>query len=174
MGRNSNFVDFSLKFRMIFFIGSEVLFFFSFFWSYFHFYLSPMIDHGLSWPPFSVLGFSCFNVPLLNTLFLLSSGVTVTYSHYLIFNRYYYLSSLYLGYTIFLGLLFTFFQYLEYKNSFFCIRDSNYGRTFFLLTGFHGIHVIIGTSFLFISLIRLFLINFRKDHVLRFELCSWY
>ncbi|KAG9511424.1 cytochrome c oxidase subunit III (mitochondrion) [Fragariocoptes setiger] len=173
-GGYSDSIDFCMKFSMVFFIGSEIFFFFSFFWSYFHFFMSPVFEEGFFWPPYCLLTFSSFNVPLLNTILLLSSGVTITVCHMMIINGDYKKSLVYLVLTVLLGFTFSFFQCLEYMSSFFCISDSNYGSIFFLLTGFHGMHVLIGTVFLLISMGRLVLFMLSSDHMLSFELCSWY
>lgn len=180
VGGRSRFVDSSIKFRMVLFIRSEVFFFFSFFWAYFHYFLGPNFELGLSWPPFLVRTFYGFGIPLLNTLLLVSSGVTITVCHYYIIGlrkkniRNYNKRIIYLLITIFFGLFFTICQYLEYKNSWFCIRDSTFGRVVFVLTGFHGLHVLIGTIFLIVSSIRLMRFFCTNDHILGFELCAWY
>lgn len=173
-GLNSLNLDRGVKFAIILFISSEVFFFFSFFWSYFHFFLSPSLELGLNWPPIGILGFDCLNVPLINTLVLIGSGVTVTLRHnFLIFNKkpgfnFFLLS------TILLGVFFTLLQILEYKSSFFSIRDGSFGTIFFMLTGFHGLHVLIGTIFLLVCLTRSFKFAGANRRFSRFELASWY
>lgn len=163
-----------IKSAIILFIFSEVFFFFSFFWRYFHFLLSPALEIGASWPPANIISFDFLNVPLINTLILLSSGVTVTLSHYnLILNKKK-LANFFLSFTIFLGLFFSYLQILEYSRSFFSLRDRNFGTSFFILTGFHGIHVLIGTIFLIRSLIRFFLFSISQENFLRIDLASWY
>lgn len=163
-----------LKIGMLIFISSEVFFFFSFFWSYFHFSLSPTIEVGLIWPPYYIEIFDCLDVPLVNTLILLSSGMTVTVAHESLWQTQIKKAKIYLGVTIILGLIFTICQLAEYNRSFFSIGDSTFGTTFFILTGFHGIHVLVGTIFLFIVLIRFFKFTSNKNEILRFELASWY
>nr|YP_009351811.1 cytochrome c oxidase subunit III [Rhinotergum shaoguanense]AQQ72850.1 cytochrome oxidase subunit 3 [Rhinotergum shaoguanense] len=173
-GKNSFNLDLGLKFSMILFISSEIFFFFSFFWSYFHFFLSPNMEIGLNWPSNMVEAFDCLNVPLINTLVLLSSGMTVTMSHHFLINGKFKLSSFYLMITIFLGVIFTILQLMEYFSSFFSISDSTFGTSFFMLTGFHGIHVLIGTIFLFTTFMKMFSIISSKNDWLSFELASWY
>jgi len=138
-----------LKWGIILFITSEVLFFFSFFWAFFHSRLSPTIELGLSWPPTAIFPFNPFHVPLLNTSLLLASGATVTWSHYRIINNNYKNASLALFITIILGAVFSILQAWEYIEARFSISDRVYGSTFFVSTGFHGLHVIIGSLFLF-------------------------
>lgn len=163
-----------LKYSIILFISSEIFFFFSFFWSYFHFYLSPTIETGLIWPPNMVPPFDFLNVPLINTLVLISSGMTVTMSHHYLIEGKVKISGIFLWATLMLGVLFTFLQGMEYISSFFRISDSTFGTSFFMLTGFHGIHVIIGTIFLTVILVRFFKIMSSKEERLRFEIASWY
>lgn len=173
-GKNSLMLEQGLKFSMLLFISSEVFFFFSFFWSYFHFFLAPVMEIGLVWPPYGVEIFNCLNVPLINTLVLITSGVTVTLSHHFLINGKQSLSNLNLFFTISLGVFFTILQLLEYSSSFFRIRDSTFGTTFFVLTGFHGIHVLVGSLFLIVVFIRFIKLTRRKIESLRFELASWY
>lgn len=173
-GSNSETLQQGLKFSIILFISSEVFFFFSFFWSYFHFFLSPNIDTGLSWPPYGVEAFNCLNVPLINTLVLITSGVTVTLAHHFLVEGKKFYSNLNLFFTVLLGLIFTILQGLEYSRSFFGIRDSTFGTSFFILTGFHGIHVLIGTIFLAVVLFRSLKITNVKNESVSFELASWY
>ena len=134
----------------ILFIASEVMFFFSFFWGYFHFALSPAIEIGCIWPPYGIQVFNYLHVPLYNTFVLLLSGVCVTWTHNEVvlknsknkFNTYF---SLIL--TLLLAIHFTYWQLNEYIMSSFNIADSVYGSIFFMATGFHGIHVILGLYF---------------------------
>lgn len=163
-----------LKIRIILFISSEVFFFFSFFWSYFHYFFNPTIELGLLWPPVRLEFFDVIGVPLINTLVLIRSGLTVTISHYFLMNGNSKKSNFWLFSTIILGLFFSYLQYTEYKNSFFCIRDGAFGTAFFVLTGFHGIHVLIGTIFLMTTLLRSSLVSRAKKDFLSFDLSSWY
>lgn len=163
-----------LKLGFLLFIASEVLFFFSFFWAFFHSSLSPSVEIGVMWPPIGVDPLDPFSVPLLNTAILLSSGATVTWAHHSIVtgNRTEAIRGLSL--TVFLGIIFTALQAFEYIEAPFCIADSVYGSTFFVATGFHGLHVIIGTIFLFTCLLRLSNSHFTRSHHFGFEAASWY
>lgn len=174
LGLNSLRIERGLKFSIILFISSEIFFFFSFFWSYFHFLLSPTLEIGLNWPSTGLKIFDFQNVPLLNTIVLLGSGVSLTVSHYFIINSKKNLSDIFLFVTVILGIFFTILQALEYSRSFFSINDRTFGTAFFVLTGFHGIHVIIGTTYLFyVTLGRFFkpVIPVRR---VKFEIASWY
>nr|UAV89295.1 cytochrome c oxidase subunit 3 [Cladonema multiramosum] len=163
-----------LKIGFLLFIVSEVLFFFSFFWAFFHSSLSPSVEIGVMWPPTGIHPLNPFSVPLLNTAILLSSGATVTWAHHSIVSgdRSNALTGLTL--TVILGFIFTALQAMEYVEAPFSIADSVYGSTFFVATGFHGLHVIIGTIFLFVCLIRLNYSHFTQSHHFGFEAASWY
>nr|WJJ70131.1 cytochrome c oxidase subunit 3 [Praya sp.] len=163
-----------LKMGFILFIVSEVMLFFSFFWAFFHSSLSPDIGIGIMWPPLGIDPLNPFSVPLLNTAILLSSGVTVTWTHHSVINgnKSEALKSLLL--TIFLGVLFTSFQIFEYFEASFCIADCVYGSTFFIATGFHGFHVLVGTIFLLVCFFRLNFNHFTRTHHFGFEAASWY
>nr|YP_009502922.1 cytochrome c oxidase subunit III [Spongiocaris panglao]AXG21499.1 cytochrome c oxidase subunit III [Spongiocaris panglao] len=163
-----------LRWGMILFIMSEILFFFSFFWAFFHSSLTPNVEIGNLWPPMNIQPFNPFQIPLLNTTILLASGMTVTWSHHAIIssNQMQALQSLTL--TIILGIYFTALQALEYFEASFSIADSVYGAIFFVATGFHGLHVIIGTSFLIICLFRMYQYHFSSNHHIGFEAAAWY
>nr|YP_007317318.1 cytochrome c oxidase subunit III [Homarus gammarus]AGA56082.1 cytochrome c oxidase subunit III [Homarus gammarus] len=173
-GLHTQVVMKGLRWGMILFIVSEVLFFFSFFWAFFHSSLSPTIEIGTCWPPVGTQPFNPFKIPLLNTTILLSSGATVTWAHHAITssNRSEAIQSLAL--TIFLGLYFSALQAFEYAEASFTIADSVYGSTFFVATSFRGLHVIIGTSFLAICFYRLYKCHFSSDHHFGFEAAAWY
>lgn len=173
-GLRSLSLDWSLKNSMVLFITSEVFFFISFFWSYFHFTFSETMELGWMWSPISLIIFDYRRVPLLNTLILLSSGLTITISHYYYINENFRLSLFYLFFTLVFGVIFTFLQFVEYKRSFFSVYDSRFGRVYFILTGFHGIHVIIGRIFIFVTIIRSSNMILSLDRMNRFDLCSWY
>lgn len=163
-----------LRLGIILFITSEILFFFSFFWAYFHSSLSPSIEIGQTWPPLNIIPFNPYDIPLINTIILISSGLTVTWSHHSIININLLERKKSLFLTICLGIYFTFLQIIEYYESPFSISDSIYGSTFFIATGFHGLHVIIGTLFLFICLIRINFFHFSSFHHFGFEAAAWY
>jgi len=163
-----------LKWGIILFIVSEVLFFISFFWSFFHRSLSPNIELGTNWPPLGIIPFNPFQIPLLNTIILLSSGISVTWAHHSIIENNYsqYIKSLFI--TIVLGIYFTFLQAYEYIEASFSMTESVYGSTFFIATGFHGIHVLIGTTFLLVCLLRHINFHFSYNHHFGFEAAAWY
>ena len=145
------------------FILSEALFFLAIFWTYFHSSISPSVELGEQWPP-KGLEIPSFEIPLLNTVLLLCSGITVTYSHHSIIkgNRKGSLIGLYQ--TLGLALLFTGLQYLEYNNSSFTISDGIFGSCFYFSTGFHGLHVLIGTAFLAVGLWRIWAYHITDNH----------
>lgn len=179
--RESSFLGFhtkpvynGMRIGIILFIISEVFFFMSFFWAYFHSSLSPSIEIGQLWPPRGILPFNPFNIPLLNTIILVSSGLTITWAHHRILNANFSESKLALSLTIILGCYFSIIQFAEYKESIFTISDSIYGSTFFLATGFHGLHVLIGSAFLFVCLLRLYFLQFSPGHHFGFEAATWY
>nr|YP_006234055.1 cytochrome c oxidase subunit III [Archaeocroton sphenodonti]AET63095.1 cytochrome c oxidase subunit 3 [Archaeocroton sphenodonti] len=163
-----------LKMGMLLFILSEVFFFISFFWAFFHSSLSPDIQIGSNWPPLNVNPFNPFEIPLLNSTILISSGISVTWTHHCIMNNKFNSSLLSLKITIMLGVLFTFFQLFEYYQAQFSISDGIFGSTFFLTTGFHGIHVIIGSIFLIVSLFRIKFNLISSVHFFGFEASAWY
>nr|YP_009048853.1 cytochrome c oxidase subunit III [Paratrioza sinica]AID54943.1 cytochrome c oxidase subunit III [Paratrioza sinica] len=173
-GFHTSNVSLSMKYGMMLFITSEVLFFISFFWSLFHHSLSPNHEMGLAWPPLNIETFNPMNIPLMNTLILLSSGISVHWTHSSLCSNNYTQTKKSLAITILLGMYFSLLQLYEYKSSPFCISDSVYGSTFFVTTGFHGIHVMIGTMFLAHSYLRLQKIHFSKTHHLGMELSIWY
>nr|AVN67429.1 cytochrome c oxidase subunit 3 [Gromphadorhina oblongonota] len=173
-GLHTNFVTKGLRWGMILFITSEVFFFLSFFWAFFHSSLSPTIDIGSLWPPLGVEPFNPLQIPLLNTAILLSSGVTVTWAHHGLLENNYNQALQGLFMTVILGLYFTALQAYEYIEAPFTIADSVYGSTFFMATGFHGLHVIIGTTFLLTCLLRHMFLHFSSFHHFGFEAAAWY
>nr|UPL65836.1 cytochrome c oxidase subunit III [Haedus sp.] len=173
-GIHNSVVISGMKISMMLFIISEIMFFISFFWAFFHSSLSPTMEIGMIWPPKGILTFDPTQVPLLNTMILLTSGMTITWAHHsMIFNKKNQVTWALLL-TVMLGLIFTLFQAYEYLESKFTISDSIYGSCFFVSTGFHGIHVIIGTMFLLICLMRHINTHFSKIHHFGLEAASWY
>lgn len=163
-----------IRWGIILFITSEVLFFFSFFWAFFHRRLNPTLEIGLSWPPTGILIFNPFQIPLLNTIILLRSGVTVTWAHHAILEKNFSETTSGLLITVLLGLYFTALQAIEYAEASFCIADSVYGSTFFVATGFHGLHVIIGTLLLLTMLTRHLINHLSNYHHFGLEAAIWY
>lgn len=154
---------------MLLFILSEVCLFFSFFWAFFHSSLAPTIDMGGIWPPVGVNPLDPFSIPLLNTAILLSSGATVTWAHHGIISGKRKEAIRSLALTVVLGLIFTGLQGMEYYEAPFTISDSVYGSSFFVTTGAHGGHVLIGSMFLLVCLYRLVNFQFTRHHHLGFE-----
>jgi cytochrome c oxidase subunit 3 len=173
-GNHTFKVQNGIRLGMCLFIASEVMFFFSFFWGYFHCSLSPCIGIGCIWPPKYIITLDAWGLPLWNTIILLSSGITITSAHrgILVGDRLTTTNSLVA--TILYGTIFTFIQAYEYNVAPFSINDGIFGSLFFLLTGFHGLHVLIGTIFLIICLYRQINYHFTKRHHIGFEAGIWY
>nr|YP_009183450.1 cytochrome c oxidase subunit III [Dermacentor nuttalli]ALM88060.1 cytochrome c oxidase subunit III [Dermacentor nuttalli] len=172
-GFHTKWVLNGLKLGMLFFILSEVFFFISFFWAFFHSSLSPNIEIGSLWPPKNIIPFNPFEIPLLNSTILISSGITVTWSHHAILNKNYISALTSLKITIFLGVMFTAFQIFEYSQAHFH-SDSIFGSTFFMTTGFHGFPCFNWINFFncFLHSIKNQLIS--SDHFFGFEASAWY
>lgn len=173
-GFHTNWVINGLRWGILLFITSEVLFFFRFFWAFFHRRLAPNIEMGNLWPPLGVQAIAPFQIPLLNTAILLSSGITVTWAHHNIIkiNNKRINTAIYL--TILLGTYFTALQAWEYLESSFSLRDSIFGSVFFVATGFHGIHVLVGTLFLAFSFMRHKINILSFQHHSGLEIAIWY
>ena len=173
-GHHSAAVQIGLRFGMLLFIASEVMFFVAWFWAYFSAALFPSAAIGGHWPPTGVTTFNPWGLPFLNTVILLTSGATVTWAHHALKegNRRHVILGLIL--TIALGATFTAVQAYEYSQAPFGFREGIYGSTFFMATGFHGAHVIIGTIFLTVCLIRAMKGHFKPDHHFGFEAAAWY
>jgi len=161
---------------MVLLIISEVFFFFRFFWSFFHKCWFPQIEIGGCWPPkeYKKISVDVFSIPLLNTLILLSSGIRVTWRHHRLIKKNHpqFLQGLIV--TVILGVIFLTLQLFEYSKANFSIKRLIYGSAFFLLTGFHGGHVIAGTIYLIVCLIRGIKTHFVNDHHVGLELSLWY
>lgn len=173
-GYHTTAVQSGLRYGMLLFIVSEIMFFFAFFWAFFHSSLAPTVEIGALWPPKGIEVLDPWKVPFLNTIILLSSGAAVTWCHHSILsgNRRSSIISLFL--TVFLAAIFTLFQLYEYLEAPFTISDGVYGSTFFLSTGFHGFHVFVGTLFLIVCLFRLINNHFTQEHHFGFEAAAWY
>lgn len=157
------------------FIVSEAMFFFSFFWAFFHRSLSPNVEVGGSWPPLGIRTPNPLSVPLLNTWLLLRRGAALNYAHLAIKNRDYdygVVEGILLR--IVCGVAFILLQYREYFFNSFTAADGIYGSRFYILTGFHGIHVFAGTAFLIVTFVRLWYGHFLAPRHFGFEACSWY
>lgn len=169
LGNHTLAVQKGLNMGVALFIVSEALFFLAIFWAFFHSALSPTIELGAQWPPMGLEAINPFELPLLNTVILLSSGVTVTYAHHSLIqgNR---KGALYgLVGTVLLAIVFTFLQGVEYTVSSFTLSDSVFGSCFYFGTGFHGLHVMIGTAFIAVGLWRVLAYHQTDNHHLGLE-----
>jgi cytochrome c oxidase subunit 3 len=181
-GDHTRVVQLHHRYGMIMFIASEVMFFVAWFWAYFDASLFPgeAIQFqrteltGGQWPPKDIRTFNPWDLPFLNTVILLLSGTTVTWAHHSLLHgdRKGLINGLWL--TIALGALFTCVQAYEYAHAAFGFSGNIYGATFFMATGFHGAHVIIGTIFLAVCLFRAYLGHFTPKQHLGFEFAAWY
>ena len=171
-----------LRIGMAIFILTEIMFFFGFFWSFFDTRLFPngildgvwVVKNGV-WPPEGITTFNPWELPLLNTIILLLSGTTVTWAHYSLKENNKEELVRALKYTIFLGISFTMLQAYEYHHATFAFSDGIYASNFYMTTGFHGAHVIIGTIFLIVCYFRAKLSHFdTKFGHLGFEFAAWY
>ena len=169
------------RYGMILFIASEVMFFVAWFWAYFDGFFNHAVADQVArvavmgtWPPEGVALFDPFHLPLFNTLLLLTSGSAVTWAHHALLHNDKKGVVWGLALTIALGLLFTVVQVIEYASAGFQYSGNLYGATFFMATGFHGFHVIIGTIFLIVCLVRAMRDQFSVKHHLGFEFAAWY
>jgi cytochrome c oxidase subunit 3 len=180
-GDHTPVVQLHHRYGMMLFIASEVMFFVAWFWAYFDGFFNHDAAEQYArvaimgaWPPEGVELFDPFHLPLFNTLLLLTSGTTVTWAHHALLHNDRKGLVWGLALTIVLGLLFTVVQALEYSTAGFQFSGNLYGATFFMATGFHGFHVIIGTIFLIVCLIRANLGQFSPQKHLGFEFAAWY
>ena len=181
-GYHTAVVQLGLRYGMILFIASEVMFFVAWFWAFFDSSLTAGSAQQIAkstftgghWPPAGIEVFNPFHFPLLNTLILLTSGTTVTWAHHALIHgdRRGLLWGLTL--TILLGMTFTSVQAFEYAHAAFTFSGGIYGSTFFMATGFHGFHVIVGTIFLMVCLYRAYRGDFKIDQHFGFEAAAWY
>jgi len=173
-GRHTKNVQEGLRWGMLLFIVSEIMFFFAFFWAFFHSSFSPSFDVGGIWTPKGISVLNPWEVPLFNTIILLSSGISITWGHHglLAGSRKDTFQGLFL--TVSLAICFSFLQVFEYCTSLFSISDSVYGSVFFMATGFHGFHILVGTLFLIVCVIRLKYHHFTYTHHFGLEAAAWY
>mgnify|MGYP000199753590 CR=1 FL=1 len=173
-GAHTPIVQLGLRYGMVLFIASELMFFAAFFWAYFNGAFFPPAEIQNAWPPPEIKMFDPFGVPFLNTLILLLSGCTVTWAHEALRenDRDGLIQGLAL--TVLLGVIFSSLQAYEYAHAAFGFSDNVYTSVFFMATGFHGAHVIIGTIFLLVCLLRARAGHFKPDHHFGFEAAAWY
>ena len=172
-GDHTPVVQLGMRYGMVLFIASEVMFFVAFFWAFFNSSLAPKLAPYV-WPPAGVVPLPPFEVPAMNTMVLLLSGCTVTWAHHALRegNRRAMLTGLAL--TIVLGVAFTSLQAYEYIHASFKFADGIYSSTFYMATGFHGFHVLVGTTFLIVCFFRAKKGHFKPDHHFGFEAAAWY
>ncbi|MAZ07231.1 MAG: cytochrome c oxidase subunit 3 [Rickettsiales bacterium] len=183
-GFHNKVVQIGLRYGMIFFIASEVMFFSAWFWAFFDVAFYPgensaeLIGRqeslGGVFPPENVELIPPFGIPLLNTFILLASGGTVTWAHHALRQNDQKNFMIFLFLTILLGIIFTGFQAFEYQHATFSIDEGIYPSTFYMATGFHGAHVIIGTIFLIVCFIRGLRSGMNPKKHLGFEFAAWY
>lgn len=173
-GQYTSYVQWNIRCGFLLFIASETMFFFGLFWTYFYSALSPSHSIGGIWPPKGIESPDPLGLPFLNTAILVYSGFMVNVVLRAIEAQHKTNMLSYLLYTIVLGLGFVMCQYYEYCWLDFNISDSVYGSSFYLTTGTHGLHVIIGLGWLIICLLRAVYSHFRADSYLGVELAAWY
>lgn len=181
-GHHKPVVQLGLRYGMALFIASEVMFFAAFFWAYFD--AALFFDEvgqylrveatGAVWPPEGIITFEAFDLPFMNTLILLLSGCTVTWAHHALREGHRDQVIQGLGLTVALGAIFTALQAYEYSHAAFGFTDGIYASTFYMATGFHGFHVIVGTIFLAVCLIRTIKGDFTPSQHFGFEAAAWY
>lgn len=169
LGDHTLAVQIGLNLGVILFIVSEALFFVAIFWAFFHSALTPTVELGGQWPPLGIEPVNPFELPLLNTILLLSSGATVTWAHHSLIEGERIGSLFGSVATVLLATGFTLLQAVEYNVSSFTISDGAYGSTFYFSTAFHGIHVLVGTLFIGVALWRIFAYHLTDNHHLGFE-----
>lgn len=180
-GDHTRVVQISHRYGMILFIASEVMFFVAWFWAFFTVALYPnervqyVRDQVLGgvWPPKGTEGLDPWHFPLFNTLLLLTSGTTVTWAHHALLHSQRSAIAKGLILTVVMGVLFTCVQGWEYAHAPFPFASAM-GSNFYMPTGFHGFHVIIGSIFLIVCLSRVALGQFTKTQHLGFEFAAWY
>lgn len=175
-GRHTSFVQTCLKTGFKYFIGSELMLFVSFFWAFYNFYLNGSIETAYVYPPVGI-GMDD-KLPSIMNLILLLSGCIVTFSHihFKMAVNHLHIDSVrdYLALTILLGFTFICFQVYEYCHNSFTFSDSSLGSIFYLLTGCHSLHVIIGVTFLLVTYVRIIWNHTTFNHNLNYILSVWY
>ncbi|MCB1456454.1 MAG: cytochrome c oxidase subunit 3 [Nitratireductor sp.] len=181
-GHHTRVVSMHLRYGMILFIASEVMFFVAWFWAFFDASLFAgevaqvaRVEHtGGHWPPQGIEVLDPWHLPLFNTIILLLSGTTVTWAHHALLHNERGMLKAMLAITVALGVLFSVVQAYEYAHAPFTFHDSIYGATFFMATGFHGFHVLVGTIFLLVCLFRAMAGHFTPQKHFGFEAAAWY
>ncbi len=178
-GDHTPVVQIGLRYGVILFIMSEVMFFAAWFWSFFKHAMYPMGPNSPAvdgvWPPVGIETFDPWHLPLINTLVLLLSGMAATWAHHALVhgnNRRDLVNGLALA--VVLGIAFTILQAYEYSHATFSFAGNIYGVNFFMATGFHGFHVIVGTIFLFVCMLRAMKGHFTPENHVGLEAAIWY
>ncbi len=181
-GHHTKVVSLHLRYGMILFIASEVMFFVAWFWAFFDasLYSGEAIQEarvaftGGHWPPEGIEVLDPWHLPLYNTIILLLSGTTVTWAHHALLEDDRSTLKGMLFATVLLGIIFSFVQAYEYGHAAFTFSESIYGATFYMATGFHGFHVLVGTIFLIICLLRAMAGQMTPEKHFGFEAAAWY
>jgi cytochrome c oxidase subunit 3 len=177
-GHHTPVVQLHLRYGMITFIASEVMFFVGWFWAFFDFALFPNVLTEVTGGVFPSKAIEAvmdpFDLPLLNTLILLCSGTTVTWAHHSLIHGDRDGLKKGLWATIILGALFSAIQAYEYAHAPFAFGGNTYSSAFYMATGFHGFHVIVGTIFLIVCLKRAYNGDFTPKQHFGFEAAAWY
>ena len=173
-GHHKAIVQLGLRYGMFLFIISEVMFFLAWFWAFFNASIFPTEAINFVWPPEGIEVLDPWHLPLVNTLVLLLSGCTVTWAHHSLVEGDREMFKKMLLFTILLGAFFTCIQAYEYSHATFGFDSGIYASTFYMATGFHGFHVLIGTIFLTVNLFRAYAGHFKPDHHFGFEAAAWY
>lgn len=169
LGDHTMIVQKGLTMGVSLFIVTEAFFFVSIFWAYFHSSLAPTVELGSHWPPAGIEALNPFAIPLLNTILLLSSGATVTYAHHALIQGDRRATIIGVAMTLLFAIVFTALQGVEYHDAGFTISDGVYGTCFYFATGFHGVHVIVGTIFIAVAFVRIINHHLTRHHHLGFE-----
>ncbi len=167
-------VKLGLRYGMVLFIASEVMFFVAFFWAFFSQSLFPNAGINGVWPPPGITPVDPFHFPFLMTMVLLLSGTTATWAHHALREGHNDEAKKALWCTIGLGVFFTMCQLYEYTHAEFGFRQGIFGSTFYMATGFHGFHVLVGTIFLSVCLWRVYKMQFTPQSHFGFEAAAWY
>lgn len=173
-GYHTSVVQKGILIGFLLFLLSEIMLFFSFFWAFFHSSLAPSVELGAYWPPIGISAVNPWAIPLLGSTVLLASGFILTLGHHSLILGNKNLTLISMIYTVLLGALFLFLQYNEYYYGEFTISDSVYGSVFYMTTGLHALHVIVGVLFLAIATIRIYLDQYTTEHHLGFEFAIYY
>ena len=179
---HNGITEIGLRFGMALFIASEVMFFVAFFWAFFDASLYPAEPHqylrteytGGIWPPASVEAIAPFDLPFMMTMILLLSGCTVTWAHHALLHGDNKSVIAGLGLSVFLGFAFLAFAMFEYHHAEFAFKQGVFASTFYMATGFHCFHVLVGAIFLFVCWLRARKGEFTPQKHFGFEAAAWY